>query len=46
VRDKLGRRLEVGFLQAEGGAEVVVVGKVEATKIVEKCDALCSWVEG
>ena len=39
-------RLEVGFCQAVGRAEVVVVGEVEAAEVVEEGDALGGGIEG
>lgn len=46
VGDERRRRLEVGLLEAQGGALVVLVGQVEAAEIVEKGDALGGRVEG
>lgn len=40
VGDELRRRLQVGLLEAQRGAVVVLVGEVETTQVVEKCDAL------
>lgn len=45
MRDELGRSLEVGVLQTEGGAVIVTVGEVETAEIVKKGDALGGRVE-
>lgn len=37
--------LEVGLFETERGAEVVLVGEVEASEVVEEGDALSGWVE-
>lgn len=41
-----GRDLEVGLLEAEGGAEEVAVGEVETAEVVEEVDALGGRVVG
>ena len=42
----VGGSLEVGLGEAVGGAEVVVVGKVEAAEVVEEGYALGGGIEG
>ena len=37
--------LEVGLFETVRGAKVVLVGEVEAAKVVEEGDALGGWVE-
>lgn len=44
VGDKMGWGLHVCFLEAERSAQIVLIGKVEASEIVEERDALAGWV--
>lgn len=45
VGGELGRCLEVGVLEAVGGAEEVVVGEPVPAEVVEKSDSLGGWVK-